>query len=252
MAAPKEQALPAARWSSAALRKAGWRGPSARPGEEPQREEPQRGRKGARRGRKGADRRPRGPPGGGRTARGDGLVIGHLLVRRHRLQGTALQVAGDRAALGAKAVTRHRRGHLLVAAGAGVVVAAVPIAANRLVIVAGAVGRHRLVVGRLPVAHYGLIVAALHIAGRAGRRRRARCRTGRRGTRLVGRGECDRRRGGRCRDVGRAATVTAHLEHVIPGGLGRPARRREGHERAAPHGSLEGSHGCSPRVGRVA
>src|SRR5205823_3329464 len=80
-----------------------------------------------------------------------------------------LEVAGNRAAARPETVARRRAGDRLVAARAGVVVAAVAVAGDRLVVVAGPVARHRLHVVAGAVAGHGRVARSLDVARRAGR-----------------------------------------------------------------------------------
>src|SRR5207302_21692 len=103
-----------------------------------------------------------------------------LLITRHRHGAAALHPALHRAALGTKLIAHGRRRHLLGAAGAGIVVRRICATANRFIVIARAIRRDRLVIGLGLVSGHGLVIATLHVTGRALRGTRSTARRRRR------------------------------------------------------------------------
>ncbi len=167
------------------------------------------------------------------TACRDRLPHRIRLVVGHRHLAAPLHPALHGAALGAKLIASRRTCHLLILAGARIVVAAIAVARDRLVIVTGPISGHGLVVTLGLIAGHGLVVAALHITGGtdggAGVAARVRVIT-----------SC-----GRCRGWGggSAAVVTADLEHIVPARLTRIRRGAPHRNRAAPQDDSPGFHG---------
>src|SRR5208282_5031849 len=126
-------------------------------------------------------------------------VVGKPVAGDRNLAGP-LQVTLHRAGLRPEPVAGGRAGHLLIAAGARVVIAAIAIARHRLVVIAGAIGGDRLVVALRLVASHRLVVRALDVLRGATRLRAAS------GGRVVA-----------ADDRLALAAEAAHLKYVVPG-----------------------------------
>src|SRR5262249_3579378 len=180
-----------------------------------------------------------------RGARGHRVQITGNPIARHGHAAGSLHVVRHGATLRGEEIRRNRGSDLLVAASARIEIAAIAIARDRLVVIAGAIGSDRFVIGLSLVRGHRLVKRTLDVLRRAHRRTAghrggtARCRRRTTGSWLAaavaGRPDAGQNR------VLRAAA--ADLEDVVPGGFGRRRADREQRQRAQPDSDPIGFHG---------